>query len=595
MATPLQPPTFDTNETGVTVLGESGSRVVLTSLYRERRILLVFLRHFGCRFCRQQVAMLKLVQPTLRKHGVECVLISLGTSDQISQFKEEHDIHDWEVYVDPSPDMPIVYKAFRLRRGEEVMLANPKTLEMGEVALAEGFVDGGYPAATGEEYTGDVMHVGGVFLLGEGNVCDYAYRSSHAGDHPDPNELIEAVTGVRVEDGAPIVYPATASWLEQLGSGERAAPPPAQTLSPPRATARLALLVALGAFLCVPLGTSSWPASAGMRLIAVLLALATLATAVLACALPRPAAQPAAPHPEAAATALPSASRVPLLSPTEIDAVAVQRNLLQCDCARVTEATDLSSDWRVVEAAQPSAYAAAIGEMNTLFIVDALSSLVDGPADGGSAQVNAAVHQMRLANCYFRDFLAKSHPLLGRAGPTCPFVPKSLKLDTLRVGVVPTGAAPDPQQLRRLVADFIPLFEALEPTSGPTAVFKAIVLLFPDIPLHAAPQLIDGTQAALKEAFVERGLMLGEFHLLNNASGLHNPGFFPLRTVCPALAMRHMVPSDLVFLSGDQYPPVKRAAFLKSYVLKMGAEKGKKAQDEAERARAMLDELQKEL
>ena len=46
--------------------------------------------------------------------------------------------------------------------------------------------------------------------------------------------------------------------------------------------------------------------------------------------------------------------------------------------------------------------------------------------------------------------------------------------------------------------------------------------------------------------------MLGEFHLLNNASGLHNPEFFPLRTVCTALAIRHMVPSDLVFLSGEQ-------------------------------------------
>merc|ERR1719152_158023 len=104
----------------------------------------------------------------------------------------------------------------------------------------------------------------------------------------------------------------------------------------------------------------------------------------------------------------------------------------------------------------------------------------------------------------------------------------------MRVGLVPTGAAPDPRLMRKLVADFIPLFEAMEPITGPQTVFKAIVLLFPDIPLSAASDLIDGTQVALKEEFVARGLMLGEFHLLNNASGLHNPGFFPLRTPCPA-------------------------------------------------------------
>ena len=76
--------------------------------------------------------------------------------------------------------------------------------------------------------------------------------------------------------------------------------------------------------------------------------------------------------------------------------------------------------------------------------------------------------------------------------------------------------------------------------------------------LSRSAPLLPLLQAALKEEFVSRGLMLGEFHLLNNASGLHNPDFFPLRTVCPALAIRHMVPSDLVFLSGEQVRAVRR-------------------------------------
>ena len=36
----------------VTVLDERGVGHELTSLWRHRRILLVFLRHFGCRFCK---------------------------------------------------------------------------------------------------------------------------------------------------------------------------------------------------------------------------------------------------------------------------------------------------------------------------------------------------------------------------------------------------------------------------------------------------------------------------------------------------------------------------------------------------------------
>ena len=130
------------------------------------------------------------------------------------------------------------------------------------------------------------------------------------------------------------------------------------------------------------------------------------------------------------------------------------------------------------------------------------------------------------------------------------------------------------------------------PQRGPTAVFKALLLLFPDVPLAEAPRLIDGTQAALKEECVAKGLMLGEFHLANNATGLHSETFYPLRTVCPTLAIRHMVPNDLVFLTGAQYDDRKRAAFLRAYVAKMEGAKGAKAQGDVEKAQQLLADLE---
>ena len=64
-------------------------------------------------------------------------------------------------------------------------------------------------------------------------------------------------------------------------------------------------------------------------------------------------------------------------------------------------------------------------------------------------------------------------------------------------------------------------------------------------------------QKELKPFFVEKGLMIGEFHMANNMStkpltniqinyfyligGLRNPNFYPLRTPYPCLAMRYMV------------------------------------------------------
>jgi len=37
---------------------------------------------------------------------------------------------------------------------------------------------------------------------------------------------------------------------------------------------------------------------------------------------------------------------------------------------------------------------------------------------------------------YISEFLAKEHPMLGRKGPVCPFVPGSIKMGSLYFSVV---------------------------------------------------------------------------------------------------------------------------------------------------------------
>ncbi|KAL1523413.1 hypothetical protein AB1Y20_018353 [Prymnesium parvum] len=573
----------------VIVLDEDGAPHELPSLWRERRILLVFLRHLGCRFCRQQVALLRSVQPELRRHGVEVVLVSIGTPPQLRAFKAESGFEGL-AFVDPSPETPLVYASFQLRRGEGLVGGTEEGRAKGEEALAAGFVDGGYPTPEGVrdftgdgKYTGDVFQVGGVFVLGAGNTCDFAYRSSFAGDHPDPAAILEAVTGVRA-DGSKYVYPSTSSWLDRLASSTRA------STAAPRRRALLLLLLLPPLLLLLP-------APPYLHAAAVLFPLLLLPFLLLP--LPR------LPLPSSPSPPLPAAASVPLLTPTDVDDIAIARRLVACDCSPVGS-TDLATDWRVLPPQEEEAMLAegehlaslaSLGALRSTSRSSSLSSLSPPLLTLLASPLldDAALHQMRLTNCYLRDFLAKPHPSLGRAGPTCPFVPKSLQLGHIRLGVVPSPPCPSAEAMAALVRGFLPIFEALPPQGGATAVFKAIVLLFPHVPLVHAPQVIDGTQAALKEEFVSRGLMLGEFHLLNNSCGLHNANFFPLRMLCPALAIRHMVPSDLVFLSGAQYPPRRRAAFLQSYIAKMSDQKGAKAQAEVAHAQEMLDAVLAEI
>jgi len=53
----------------------------------------------------------------------------------------------------------------------------------------------------------------------------------------------------------------------------------------------------------------------------------------------------------------------------------------------------------------------------------------------------------------------------------------------------------------------------------------------------------------LKADFIKKGMMIGEFHMLNNSSGLRNPHFYPLRTPYPCIAMRYMVATDIAFMN----------------------------------------------
>ena len=66
--------------------------------------------------------------------------------------------------------------------------------------------------------------------------------------------------------------------------------------------------------------------------------------------------------------------------------------------------------------------------------------------------------------------------------------------------------------------------------------------------------------------------MCGEFHETNNGSGLRNPNFFPLRTPYPCLAIRHMVPGDIAFMTLDDYPVKMRVKLLKGFLDVFGEE-----------------------
>ncbi len=168
---------------------------------------------------------------------------------------------------------------------------------------------------------------------------------------------------------------------------------------------------------------------------------------------------------------------------------------------------------------------------------------------------------------WIENFLAKPHAELGRVGLVCPFVPRSLKLETIQLVEISMNGM-NQADLEELVKEYRQTFLEQLPQQGKLAIYKALLLVFSDLPDDQC-HVIDQVQKTLKPFFVEKGLMLGEFHRFNQSPGLHNPNFRPLQSPVPMLAIRFMTESDLPFLSRVTDSPQLRVQYLEAYLEQM--------------------------
>src|ERR1700732_4592555 len=78
---------------------ESGTS--LLALAETSPVLLVFLRHFGCSFCRQAISDVAELRPELDRRGVRPVFVHLGTPERAKPFFDYYGIGGVERVSDP--------------------------------------------------------------------------------------------------------------------------------------------------------------------------------------------------------------------------------------------------------------------------------------------------------------------------------------------------------------------------------------------------------------------------------------------------------------------------------------------------------------
>ncbi len=152
---------------------------------------------------------------------------------------------------------------------------------------------------------------------------------------------------------------------------------------------------------------------------------------------------------------------------------------------------------------------------------------------------------------WVQEFVACPHRDLGRSGTVCPFVPGSLERRTLWFApehVADLGVS----DVVALMDDYKRLFLERAPLAGEDAVYKTIMVVFPDLPAQRAEGLFAEILGRLAEsAYEEDGVIYGPYFDGNPAPAVHNRDFRPFQSPVPFVFVRHTVVGDWKFFLDD--------------------------------------------
>lgn len=116
---------------GTVISGGSQAGRTLLSLSEESPLLVLFLRHAGCTFCRQTAADLMARRTAVEARGVRPVIVMMSGEAGAAAFLARYSLADVPRVSDPTGR---VYRAFGLRRGRFRQLFGVRVLWRGLVA-----------------------------------------------------------------------------------------------------------------------------------------------------------------------------------------------------------------------------------------------------------------------------------------------------------------------------------------------------------------------------------------------------------------------------------------------------------------------------
>jgi peroxiredoxin len=154
---------------------------IISDLSDQQPVLLVFLRHFGCVFCKESLNDISKKRKKIESEGIKIVLVHMADVDTADLYFKKFGIKNIEHVSDPECKY---YAMFGLVKGSFSQLMGLKTWIRGfEIAATQQML----PSVT---RIGDGLQMPGIFLIRDCNVIESFIHNSVA-DKPNYESFIQ--------------------------------------------------------------------------------------------------------------------------------------------------------------------------------------------------------------------------------------------------------------------------------------------------------------------------------------------------------------------------------------------------------------------
>jgi peroxiredoxin len=156
--------------------------MTLSALSAQQPVMLIFLRHAGCTFCRETLADLALKRRYIESRGITLALVHMSAPLQATQLLQKYDLDDIHRFSDPNCAL---YEVFGFRRGTFPQLFSWSVLRRG---LTAGLLQGhGFGPISG-----DTFRMAGVVVMRNSHIVTTRHAST-ASDRFDLAKLAKRI------------------------------------------------------------------------------------------------------------------------------------------------------------------------------------------------------------------------------------------------------------------------------------------------------------------------------------------------------------------------------------------------------------------